>query len=62
MAVYRENGLFMPELGVAERIHTSTFTASRNIPTLIKNLKFMPELWVDKKIHTPTLIACQNIP
>ena len=57
-----ENGLFMPELGVAEKIHTLTFTTCQNITSLIKNLKFMPQLGVDKKIHILALIERQNIP
>ena len=38
----RENGFFMPELWVAEKIHTWTITMCQNIPELIKNLNFMP--------------------
>ena len=45
----RENSLFIPELGVAEKIHNPTFTTCQNIHSLIKNLKFMPEIRVNKK-------------
>ncbi|WZZ43377.1 hypothetical protein YC2023_039636 [Brassica napus] len=45
-----ENGLFMPELGVAEKIHTLTFTIWQNI-SLIKNLKSMLELKGSQNEH-----------
>ena len=56
-----ENGLFMSELGVVEKMYIPTFITCQNILSLIKNLKFMSELGVYKKIHIPTLIECQNI-